>query len=318
MADTKKAVSLVRLGQDYKLPPKHHYTYCKVVRAGNITETIEMTQKPLMPCRKISADEYVNILDGTVGEYQHTANRSELQESVRKTIAKLRRIINANCTACSRLHWVTLTYAENMQDPQRLHADFVKFWQKFQRWCKNKKRGNVPVPEYIAVAEPQARGAWHMHVIFIWSVKAPFIDNNSVLAPMWGHGFTKTKGVSDCDNIGAYFSAYLADIPIEECGDKVTGVVKEVDGKKYVKGGRLHLYPSGMQLYRHSKGILYPDTEVYEGLDVRDVEKIKASAGTLTFESRVAVVPNTDDDPQKSIEATTQIIRHAYYNTIRK
>lgn len=316
--ENNQKISLVRLGRDEQLPRQHKYRYCKVIKAGNITETIEMTRKPELHCIKLNADEYVMTDTGEVGEYQHAGNRAELQESVRKTIAKLRRLINANCRECSKLHWVTLTYAENMQDSKRLHSDFVKFWKKFQRWCLNKKRGNVPVPEYIAVAEPQARGAWHMHVILIWSCAAPFIDNNGVLAPMWGHGFTKIKGVADCDNIGAYFSAYLADIPIEEGGDKVAGVVKEVDGKKYIKGGRLHLYPSGMQLYRHSKGIVYPETEVYEGLEVRDVQKIKASAGTLTFESRVAVLPSSEDGHPQSIAANTQIIRHSYYNTLRK
>lgn len=317
--EKKQAVTFRRLDKDYRLPRRHHYRYCKVVKAGNITETIEMTHKPELHCLKLSADEYVNTDTGEVGEYNHAGNRAELQESVRKTIAKLRLIINANCLECSKLHWITLTYAENMTDTERLYHDFKKFWHKFTRWCNNPKRGGVPVPEYIAVAEPQARGAWHMHVIFIWSIAAPFIDNNSVLAPMWGHGFTKIKGVADCDNIGAYFSAYLADIPIEEGGENVAGAIKEVGGKKYIKGGRLHLYPSGMQLYRHSKGIVYPEETVYEQEEVREVKRIKASAGTLTFESRIAVLLAAEDvEVVPSIGAATQIIRHSYYNTKRK
>lgn len=315
MENNKQKVRLLHLGSDVKLPEKHTYRYCKVVKAGNITETIEMTHKPELHCIKINADQYMCVDDGTIGEYQHSTNRAEQQESIRKTIARLRRLINANCLECSKLHWVTLTYAENMTDPEQLHKDYVKFWHKFQRWCQNPKRGGVPVPEYIAVAEPQARGAWHMHVIFIWSIAAPFIDNNTVLAPMWGHGFTKIKGVADCDNIGAYFSAYLADIPVEEGGDKVAGAVKEVGGKKYIKGGRLHMYPAGMQLYRHSKGVVYPDEQVlvYQSATVA---KIKASAGTLTYESRVAVMPDAEEHPD--IDPSTQIIRHSYYNTRRK
>ena len=32
-----------------------------------------------------------------------------------------------------------------------------------------------------------------------------------------------------------------------------------VDNKKYVKGARLYMYPPGMNLYRHSRGIKKPD-----------------------------------------------------------
>ncbi|WP_448192997.1 hypothetical protein, partial [Azospirillum sp. sgz301742] len=31
--------------------------------------------------------------------------------------------------------------------------------------------------------------------------------------------------------------------------------------KKFIKGGRLHMYPPGMNLYRKSKGIQPPDRE---------------------------------------------------------
>lgn len=33
---------------------------------------------------------------------------------------------------------------------------------------------------------------------------------------LWGQGFTKTKALDNCDNIGAYFSAYLGDMPLDE------------------------------------------------------------------------------------------------------
>jgi hypothetical protein len=69
------------------------------------------------------------------------------------------------------------------------------------------------------------------------------------------------------DNIWAYLSAYLADV--ELTSDNIHNTVaedreiveKEVDGvkKQFVKGGRLHMYPSGMNLYRKSKGITFPE-----------------------------------------------------------
>ena len=112
---------------------------------------------------------------------------------------------------------------------------------------------------------------------FIWQHPAPFLDNNTVIAPLWGHGFTKTKAVTNVDNVGAYFSAYLGDMPLDEfnaldadeMSDSVQIVSKpaeDADGKKIskkiVKGGRLKLYPVGMNIIRYSRGVKRPDVEV--------------------------------------------------------
>lgn len=86
----------------------------------------------------------------------------------------------------------------------------------------------------------------------------------------------KTKSVTNCDNVGAYFSAYLGDMPLDEFQDlapdeqATTFVINEKpvtdqDGqtvtKKIVKGGRLKLYPPGMNIVRSSKGVKRPTVE---------------------------------------------------------
>src|SRR3712207_6372659 len=91
---------------------------------------------------------------------------------------------------------------------------------------------------------------------------------------MWGKGFVKVKAIKkDIDNLGAYLSAYLGDVVFGD--DNLTdliqdGVIKvgqsfnikevEVEGmkKKFIKGGRLHYYPTGMNIYRSSRGIKQP------------------------------------------------------------
>ena len=77
--------------------------------------------------------------------------------------------------------WGTFTYKENMTDPKRLYNDLRKFNMRFQRWLRKNK---LPMCEYIAVAEVQERGAWHLHIIFIFNKKAPYIKN-SILARLW-------------------------------------------------------------------------------------------------------------------------------------
>ena len=71
-------------------------------------------------------------------------------DSVRRTLATVRALINCNVTVPQNCRWLTFTYAENMTDEKRLSADWKKFWQKFKRWCV---RNYVDEPEFIGVVE---------------------------------------------------------------------------------------------------------------------------------------------------------------------
>lgn len=320
-----KKSATVKVERLDKLPDGWKPRYIKRTRAGNISEFVQMSRKPKdIDARRISKDFYVKLSEGSgeLHEYAHSTDKSGCIDSVRRSLAALRLIINANCPDSSRLSWVTLTYAENMTDTERLYQDYKSFWKRFLYWCK--KQG-YSKPEYIAVAEPQGRGAWHLHCLWIWSEKAPFVDNNSVLWKLWGHGFTKIKAVrTDCDNLGAYFSAYLADMSVEEWetahGSQIGAehvTEKEVlndDGttstKRIVKGARLKLYPAGMNIYRASRGIVRP---VSEELTAAAAQKEKASAGTLTFTSAVAI--ETESTGVGGFGS--QIIAKEYYNAKR-
>lgn len=167
-----------------------------------------------------------------------------------------------------------------MKDPERLYDDFRKYQQRFAYWCK--KQG-ISKPEYISVVEPQGRGAWHCHIVYVWPTAAPYIPNKT-LADLWGHGFVRVEALQDCDNVGAYLTAYLADIPLDEAQPGQVGEIKEVQGKKFLKGGRLVMYPPGMNLYRASRGIKKPVVE-YHGSESLDVSKL----GGLTYQSTVAI-----------------------------
>lgn len=280
-----------------KKRPEFETRYCKRVVSGNVIEFIELSSSPTAPTiQKISADQYINLATGEICDFDKSDTRADNTDSLRKSFKQLRDIVNCNTTDNSCIHWVTLTYSENMTDTKRLYDDFRKFWQRFAYYCRKQK---WTIPEYIAVIEPQQRGAWHIHCIIIWKHKRPYIDNNTVFAPMWGHGFTKIQGVpDDCDNLGAYLSAYLSDMALSEDGDG--------HGKKYVKGARLKLYPVGVNIFRHSRGIQLPTSEQ---LDTDNIEKEKASSGKLTFTSSYII---TDDD------GNTRYLSKSYYNTKRK
>ena len=295
----------------------------KVTTMGNVLEmTWSDKQFGQSPCVKIDKDHYMDKRTGEVFEIQHWENRADGKDSVRKTMETIRALINTNVVSPENCKWVTLTYAENMTDTVRLKSDFNDFWKRFLRYCKNK---GYEKPEYISVIEPQGRGAWHIHAFFIWNKKAPFIANDADMEKLWRQGFTTTKAVKDTDNAGAYFTAYLGDIPLDEA-EKLTGpekgeilaiartqtVQKEFednDGhikkKKFIKGGRLPLYPTGMNIVRASRGIKRPTVEL---MAYEKAEK-KATAATVTFERSYCVADEHGE---------INVISKAYYNTKRK
>lgn len=303
--------------REVEQPDYDNNSPCKVTTMGNILEVVTM-QKSVSPppIRKIDADHYVDLRTGEVFDYERGDTRADSLQGIRRTLAHIRNLVNTNVTEPENVRWVTLTYAENMTDTKRLYRDYEKFWKKFLYWCK---RNGISKPEYINVIEPQGRGAWHCHVFFIWDEKAPYIPNNDVLQPMWVHGFTKIKALTDVDNVGAYFSAYLADMPLDEyeklsCARlDVQSVEKEFtndDGltktKKFVKGGRLVLYPAKMNIVRKSSGIkvAVPESMTY------DEARKKVSSAKLTYSRSYEVVG--DDD------VAVNIVTKAYYNRKRR
>lgn len=277
---------------------------------GNIIEVKHSAHgPPEIIIQKLDADNYVDLRTGEVKLFQHTASRAEDKASVAQSLRNLRDIINTNLTDPETALWVTLTYKENMRDTQRLYEDFHAFIKRFRRYLK--REGHPPV-EYIAAAEPQGRGAWHLHVLLLFPEKAPFIPN-SHMAKLWGHGFTKTKSLKGVDNPGLYLTAYLGDMELTEVAMSGTtrGRLGEVEAedeqgrkvkKAVIKGARLHLYPSGFNLYRCSRGVKRPQVlHMTEG----EAQQI-IGAAPLTYEKTIAV---TDSEGQ-----TLNILNFRQYN----
>lgn len=216
---------------------------------------------------------YVVKATGEVLTCKKHDSRQGLVQSLRRTFRHLREIINTNVVDPDHVRWITLTYAENMTDAERLLHDFEKFNKRFQYWLRT---NGYCKAEYIVVCEPQGRGAWHMHLLYIWDCAAPFVPNDT-LAKIWGHGFVKVKALQDCDNVGAYLTAYLGDIEIDIdrsadlANDKHIKVVESSGQKKAIlKGGRLSMYPAGFHIYRTSRGIRKPTVSHILNEDLED------------------------------------------------
>lgn len=293
----------------------------RVKETGNITEIMWIEKRnSRMYIRKVDADHYIDLREEPnpetgeciLHEFNRSENRAQNKAGVAKSLALGRDLLNTNITDVERCRWVTLTYAENMTDPKRLYEDFKNF-NKRLRYKLGEKY------EYIVAMEPQGRGAWHAHVVMIFSHKAPFIPNHE-LAEIWGHGFVKVKRLDNVDNVGAYLTAYLGDLDLADVENGNAEVpngyheikVVEVEDeqgekleKKYIKGGRLHLYPPKFNIFRYSRGIKQPIVELMSA----DKAEKKVSADTLTFEKTLKI---------SNGEAFESILNYRYYNAKRE
>lgn len=233
----------------------------KLTDMGNIKEIMIIDKLSLdgFSTKKISKTEYMVIETGEVLEYKIGENRSENKESLRKTFKQIRQLINTNFTGEKNELAFTITYKENITDTKVLYSDFKKFMMRLRYKYKE--------VEYISVVEPQERGAWHCHILLKFTELKKIYIPNKEINEMWGNGFVKVKAIKqNVDNLGAYLSAYLGDIPLENDSDIKQGMnIKEVEiqgqKKKFIKGGRLYMYPPGMNIIRASRGIKQPTKE---------------------------------------------------------
>lgn len=280
---------------------------------GNIYEICYLQKKNnKITTQLLNKDYYVNLETGAVSECKHIVNRADNKFQVGQSLKRLRDYINTNVVEPKNCKWVTLTYAKNMQDTKKLYNDFKNFIRRFKELY-----GHI---EYIVAMEPQARGAWHMHLIIIFDKQAPFIPN-ATIEQLWQQGFTKTTKLDNIDNIGAYLTAYLGDMELnqdnlqelEKNGFKMSNLdVKQVneinniklkEPKSFIKGGRLYMYPPKFNLYRISRGIKKPTKEFYS----YHVAKEKIGLINPTFSTGYSL---TD-----SVNSFTNKVIYEYYNT---
>lgn len=229
---------------------------------------------------------------------QKAVSRADNLYYVRKSMSRMRDYISTNITSdtISNTVWVTFTYADNMTDDKKLMDD----WRNFNRFYRQVV-GNY---EYIAVAEPQSRGAWHLHVFLIFDSQ-PYIDYD-LIRNTWGKGRVEVQYIrGDIDNLGAYLSAYLSNIDLQEIAKNNNNTHDlniidrlQTDGntKSFIKGMRLAMYPPNFKLCRCSRKIKKPREYL------TDIKTAKEKIG------------DTSPDYEKVAEIADET--HNYYNLV--
>lgn len=288
----------------------------KVSEMGNVVEIQYMSHRNSKQTVQMlqGMKEYIHLSTGEIKNVTKHLTRYTLKKNLQRTFNTLRGIINTNITDVEKVRWITLTYKENMTDTVQLYKDFEKFNKRFQYFCNKRNYGKA---EYIVIMEPQSRGAWHCHLLYIFNhlSKAPYISNKE-LSDLWFHGFVKITKLDNIDNVGAYLTAYLGDMDMKECShDEILGnELKEIktdnngvkQSKYYVKGARLKYYPAKFNIFRCSRGIKMPLVSYMS----EDKALKKVNNSLLTYEKTIKL-----SDSENNFES---IINTRYYNSVRK
>ena len=269
--------------------------------AGNVIDITQTARPPSDLSRLIEwldADSYVDLRSGEIKEAKRTDNRSQSLAEVRRTLKRMRGLINANWFGDNNELLVTLTYAENMTDHKRLSHDLDIFLKRAKRML-----GEI---KYIAAVEPQGRGAWHAHILVKQMTSHYTYWPAEEVAKIWEHGqIIDVRRLRAVNNVGAYLSAYLTNTPAEDEPAPAAwrGQPRNINQpKRVVKGGRLHLYPRGMHIYRASKNLDKP--EVKKMRPSSEELRTLLQGATVTFKSKI-ILTGTDQDSQSDFYINT-------------
>ncbi len=280
--------------------PDYEYITAKI-EGKNYIEVLSTEKKPIATVQKIDKNTYRVVSTGETKEYSKIKTADPVKDisNLRKTFNRLRALIRTNFDGGDNQLFITLTYRENMQDPKKLMKDFNKFMKRLKYKFNNHKL------EYIVVAEPQGRKAWHLHLLLKSTNQKVLYIDNKVLEDIWRNGYTKCKRLKS-DEVGAYYVAYFTDLLIDETNNNVKSNSKNIKttstNKKAIKGGRLKLYPKGFKFYRTSRGIKKPSkiSIPYGELKAKGYERKYQNAYTID-ETIETITPEKTETTQRQI-----------------
>ena len=144
-----------------------------------------MTPQALEDARMAETCDFID------GEWVPRKRTQEMVMRAREAAAqRARSNVRRRCKHLQLCELVTLTYRENMCDRDRLMRDFDVFMKRLRRL--------VPDLHYVAVAERQKRGAWHMHiavsrVLSHYAYRGHLVRSYDLLRSLW-------RGIVGADN----------------------------------------------------------------------------------------------------------------------
>lgn len=172
----------------------------KVIQSGKVIEVYEY-KNPVKNGYTGGKGGRKKSSDVATNQEEKEINREKVLNRARRD---LRRIVNTNIDPYSK--FLTLTFADNVQDISYANNEFKKFIKRFNYYLGYKVA-------YSGVIEFQKRGAVHYHVIFY---NTPQKLNFDVMTDIWGNGYIKLNVIENVDNVGAYMCKYMTKCEDEE------------------------------------------------------------------------------------------------------
>jgi hypothetical protein len=150
--------------------------------------------------------------------YTQNKENQRTTRSLYRTRCNLVDTINTNLTPYTK--FITLTYAENMENRDKASYDLKQFTKRFKRHYGY----NLP---YIGLLEKQKRGALHFHLVVFLEQFIPYETLNN----LWKHGYTDIKKVANGD-IGRYIAKYLTKGHLQGITDTAEKILYRSKGLK--------------------------------------------------------------------------------------
>lgn len=183
------------------------YSY-KIVRCGDYLQ-VYYYSKP----REKQNVERLDI-DNLKKKSRCTSTSTKIEDrNIIRTKLNCQRLAKANAKEWSS--FITLTYADNMQDMKQAKKDLEYFITNIKKVKKDFK--------YISIPEFQKRGAIHFHLLSNLSLQDDYIiipqKNNTKYYDVkyWNKGFTSYEDVKgDIKKVVGYISKYMTKVDCDE------------------------------------------------------------------------------------------------------
>ena len=157
--------------------------YVKVTRYDNQNEIDildnSVRMNPLKNIRKISKYEYKDLMTHRI--YKYNLNEFKSPESVKKSINKLRKLLNNNFFGNKNELFITLTTESFVKsDITSMNKYFKKFIRKLKKLYKDKKF------EYVYVLEScTMNDDWHIHLLLKDINNRILHIENGIISQLW-------------------------------------------------------------------------------------------------------------------------------------
>lgn len=251
--------------QATEIPPTANVTVMRFHNKIQITILDRQPQK--FKTRRISNDKIFNLGTGEVLHLTSPLNRENSTDSLKKTFKKLEALALNNFSGNKNEAFVTLGYDGEYVSPKTLSHDLKLFWRKVRR-----KHTNI---EYLVVLEYTSSGLLHIHAFIKDVTKKTLWFDRDWLCAAWGQN-----------------NVYIQPIKGQRGIERLAKYVNIFQNPK--KRDRVKFYQPNCQIFRHSKGIVYPPTEkmtyaeameLVEGMKLQNKERFSVNVVSVDGET---------------------------------